>query len=901
MTNRLRYMSRRATRIPRMLATPTGAVAVAAVVAGLVALLLEGGAATVAGAVSLLLWLAAFLVMADRVRIAAGQRRSTSPEQPPMPGTDGAVSQRRLTSAKHAIHQVAPRALETGSRSAAVQQEVMARNPVVSIVVPCFNDVLFIRDCLQSLMNQTYRNWECVIVDDASTDSSVLVAWEFAKRDSRFRVVRHTRNLGLASARNTGLRLAEGDYVTFLDSDDFLSSDSLTDRVLHLVLHDADPDFAGVYCGVTLVPEDAVLSDYALGLEWSGNSINFVTSGDYCPFNVHAALVNRSILVAAGGFDESMRHGAEDWDLWYRLLRNGFRFEPSATDSAFYRQRSSSMRRVDASAHFVEATRLTKASQGSPPASIMFASGIIPMNRGRDDYVVATRLARRAIQSASTSLIAGDEGAAVKMLASIETIHPSVLRVNVRPMQAINDGFRRYLALRASELPMVLDQLAPLTKRVLELVDEYVKIEEGQTVPELESFGVLLLPQTGAQLGLMLATLSSSDLRVGVVDLSATAGDQGVADMLQAIEDKAFSVLSHNEVILETVDAQIVLLSYPRDAAIDELAMHLVGRGASAIVMPSDLQSVQHLDDAPPSRVPATEVSFEELGLIFDDGSLDSLIANARRSSTFETGLLSYKDAAAVWVTDEYPDTKFDAEEIARFKGIHAGERVVIIGNGPSLNDLDLSLLAGTHTIGVNGIFYADDLLPEQLSYYVVEDSLVVRDNLQRIAAYKAGHRFFPSIYREMIGESANTSFFMMNRGFYARKSPAFCVPRFSTDVAQRIYAGQSVTTMNLQLAYYMGFTEVILIGMDFSYSIPDSSIIDGAHITSTEDDPNHFHPDYFGKGKVWKDPKLDRVLANYALAKQMYEADGRRIINATPAGNLHLFDRKPFDEIFRS
>ena len=83
-----------------------------------------------------------------------------------------------------------------------------------------------------------------------------------------------------------------------------------------------------------------------------------------------------------------------------------------------------------------------------------------------------------------------------------------------------------------------------------------------------------------------------------------------------------------------------------------------------------------------------------------------------------------------------------------------------------------------------------------------------------------------------------------------------------------------------------MGFEEVALIGMDFSYTVPEDSQIDGAHILSMGDDPNHFHPDYFGKGKIWKDPKLDRVLANYQLAKLMYEADGRRIVNRRRAEN---------------
>ena len=138
-----------------------------------------------------------------------------------------------------------------------------------------------------------------------------------------------------------------------------------------------------------------------------------------------------------------------------------------------------------------------------------------------------------------------------------------------------------------------------------------------------------------------------------------------------------------------------------------------------------------------------------------------------------------------------------------------------------------------------------------------------------------------------------------MNRGFYASESPNFCVPRFSTNASQRMYCGQSVTIINLQLAYYLGFSEVYLIGMDFSYTIPDSAKVEGDIITSTEDDPNHFHKDYFGKGKTWKDPKLERVLNNYQLAKAMYEADGRAIYNATAGGKLELFERRDFHDVF--
>ena len=96
-----------------------------------------------------------------------------------------------------------------------------------------------------------------------------------------------------------------------------------------------------------------------------------------------------------------------------------------------------------------------------------------------------------------------------------------------------------------------------------------------------------------------------------------------------------------------------------------------------------------------------------------------------------------------------------------------------------------------------------------------------------------------------------------------------------------------------------MGFTEVYLIGMDFSYIIPESHKRTGDVLLSDTDDPNHFHKDYFGKGKTWKDPKLDRVMMNYKQAKFVYECAGRNIYNATIGGKLELFERVNFNALF--
>jgi hypothetical protein len=235
----------------------------------------------------------------------------------------------------------------------------------------------------------------------------------------------------------------------------------------------------------------------------------------------------------------------------------------------------------------------------------------------------------------------------------------------------------------------------------------------------------------------------------------------------------------------------------------------------------------------------------------------------------------------------------------------YLGQSCVIIGNGPSLNLTDLNLLTDVFSIGVNSIFLKTDELGFVPTCYVVEDRHLLNDNLERVRSFRAPLRFFPSHYRSALGDRPEWSkssdhFLNVDRGFYEKNSPDFRAPRFSKDISKRVYLGQSVTIMNLQIAYYLGFSRVYLVGMDFSYSIPDSAIRNGLTIESTEDDNNHFHPDYFGAGKKWHDPQLDMVSLNYELARLVFESDGRKILNATVGGALEVFERVDIQDIFR-
>lgn len=241
-----------------------------------------------------------------------------------------------------------------------------------------------------------------------------------------------------------------------------------------------------------------------------------------------------------------------------------------------------------------------------------------------------------------------------------------------------------------------------------------------------------------------------------------------------------------------------------------------------------------------------------------------------------------------------------DAAELAQFYNRFQGQRCFIIGNGPSLNRHDLSLLENEYSFGVNSFYYKTRESGFRPTFYVVEDSSVMKENIEEIRAYEAPFKFFPTIYRKLHPKGPNTFFFEMNRGFYEKTSPNYAVPRFSTDATKVLYCGQSVTYINLQLAYFMGFTEVFLIGMDFDYVIPDSHKRTGDVLLSDTDDPNHFHKDYFGAGKTWKDPKLDRVLMNYRMADLAYSAVGRKIYNATIGGKLEVFDRVDYEGLLR-
>jgi hypothetical protein len=228
----------------------------------------------------------------------------------------------------------------------------------------------------------------------------------------------------------------------------------------------------------------------------------------------------------------------------------------------------------------------------------------------------------------------------------------------------------------------------------------------------------------------------------------------------------------------------------------------------------------------------------------------------------------------------------------------HAGERAFILGNGPSLNKCDLSLLKSETTIAVNNIYLNHEKMGFYPTYYVVEDMLIAEDRAPQINAYHGPQvKFFGDYLRYCIQEAPDVVWLNVRKNY--TDYPGF--PHFSKNAARMLWTGGTVTYLCMQLAYYMGFQKVYLVGFDHSYKIPKDAAVDSLkkEITSRSDDPNHFHPGYFGKGYRWHDPEVQRMEMAYRRAGKAFAADGRKIINATIGGQLAVFERMKYDDLF--
>lgn len=183
---------------------------------------------------------------------------------------------------------------------------------LISVIMPCFNGGNYVAEGVRSALVQTYGHIEVIVVDDGSTDNSLEVLQSIHSKDNRLKVIVQN-NKGAGPARNRGLEESSGEFITFLDADDYWSPDCL--EKLHGALLRMDAQIA--YCGWQNIGVSGGRGDPYVPPDYSlGSKVEAVLSS--CPWPIHAALTRREVIEQAGGFDESLT-SCMDYDLWLRV------------------------------------------------------------------------------------------------------------------------------------------------------------------------------------------------------------------------------------------------------------------------------------------------------------------------------------------------------------------------------------------------------------------------------------------------------------------------------------------------------------------------------------------------------------------------------------------------------
>jgi len=207
-------------------------------------------------------------------------------------------------------------------------------SPKVSIIVPCYNQAHFLNDSLQSVLNQIFDAWECIIVNDGSPDNTEEVAQKWSAKDARFKYVKKP-NGGLSSARNAGIAISRGDFILPLDADDLIHSDYLQ-KLLPVIENNDAIEVVSCYSIFFRNTIDNVVNTR----KPTGTTIDALL---YENMIMATSLYRKESWNRVGGYDESMKDGFEDWDFWISILKDGAEFKIVPEFLFYYRKAAASM------------------------------------------------------------------------------------------------------------------------------------------------------------------------------------------------------------------------------------------------------------------------------------------------------------------------------------------------------------------------------------------------------------------------------------------------------------------------------------------------------------------------------------------------------------------------------
>lgn len=756
----------------------------------------------------------------------------------------------------------------------------------ISIVMPNFNGEAHLEKALLSIFAQQYSNLEFLLIDGGSSDDSREI---IEKYSDQIDYTVSEKDRGNTHAINKGFRASTGEVMGWLNSDDILFPGAL--ELVHEIFS-KHPDVDWITGRSVGMADSGLVLTVREARPWSW--LRFI-GRDFRHIAQEATFWRRSLWDKAGGGLSENFGIASDFELWTRFLRHanlysvdgligGFRFRDKGQLSRDAGDDNSSSRYdalcelaletlLDATPSAHLAQRVSNLPGGLPLQPSFTFKEVAPSLSANDPPILRSNWAKRTYAKHGPVPIA-PESRKPKFPSQGELRFSGASKAewDAGPNFAID-------AFVGIDVEFSTDQVQPADP----VMDDF-------SPPVPFAIGPVALYDRGAGSFELLAKVDGGS-RYHPFNVSTTRPIH-------------FKFAAGSSEYLVTVNGKII-------------AREAIGSGLQ------NISDIAVLGAGLLNR--GWKGAFSSVTIYY--GGLEDHQVRGRTIEHLEGA------SGITHVPIARPDTQVEPParparvissldaDLSPFKKKHAGERCFVMGNGPSLNTMDLNLLRNDSVFACNAAFLLFERVDWRPKYYTCVDSRVLRDRASDIGAmldkYPDMIAFFPEelVLHDGSGQRFNTRDIIppkRNRYYFRELQNDLTNPpdtMFSLDANDYIVQPYTVTITMLQLAHYMGYSPIYLIGCDTSYSVMPTVKQEGQKLggvglllTSTaNDDVNHFDPRYFGAGREWHNPQVDGMMMHHGWARRAIERAGSKVFNATIGGQLEVYPRADYDGLFRS
>ena len=752
----------------------------------------------------------------------------------------------------------------------------------ITVVTPNYNGAALLEETILSVVSQNYPNLEYILVDGASTDDSMSIVERHAHH---FAQIICEKDQGHADALNKGFSRATGDVMAWINSDDLLLPGSL-----HRVnqVFSTFPQVAWLTGRPVTASESGQLDSSRPLRMWSW--IRFLC-GDFRHIQQESTFWRRSLWQAAGASLDTRYRLANDFELWLRFFRRATLFTIDAPLGCF-RFRAGQRSIAHAADYERECEQALDAFIDVIPAALLARYfHLMPSEQLRSRGDKPTALPS-GLAATDPPLITVESGTGNLNMADFNN-------------RDIPGDFKPDVSIEEDMFFDGLDRVVWSAGPQFAQHDlAAVEIELVPFAPDMIASGGL--SETSPPTVALIGPLAVSDRGGGKMTLQIHFRD-GVAshdlELAEAGRHYRIKLLLSADRYALFLDGHNVAVESTKGPQVMQSRFAVLGGGDAQRFWVGAVQ-----------QVAVTLSARAQEGNNGDQALTTYLLAHLS-----DTRVLPRERR------DQWPPVKVGATNpaerptpLTEFRNRHRGQRCFVMGNGPSLNKMDLEKLAGEIVFACNAAFLLFERVSWRPTYYTCVDTRVIRDRAADIRAmldeYTGITAFFPvsihlhdgsgTVYqsREIIPPGANRYYF----NEVGNRESNHPETMFSLDADDYVVQPYTVAITMLQLAAFMGFSEIYLIGCDTSYKVQETVKQEGREIngvglllTSTrDDDANHFDPRYFGQGREWHNPQVHKMLNHYRWAQLALRRTNTRVFNATVGGQLEVFPRVDFNAV---